>query len=87
MQAHEGECWLRCDQCCIVWTAHDEVAAKAQLAKPLPITGRALPSLVTEAIVGSVREDSLHAVPFRPTATHEDLEELALMHGNAMYEA
>ena len=55
VQVHEGECRLRCDQCCIVWRARDEAWAKAEFAKPLPITGRALLPRATEVIVGSVR--------------------------------
>ena len=51
LQVRESECWLWCGQCCVVWTADDDAPAEAQLAKPLAITGRTLPSRVTGAIV------------------------------------
>ena len=85
-QPHESECWLRCDKCSVAWTSDEAADTKAKLAKPLPITGRLLSSRLVEAIASTMRQDSLRVVLLSPAATHEDMEKLALMHINAMYE-
>ena len=85
-QSDEGECWLRCNKCSIVWSSDDEAVVETQLAQPLPGTGRTLPPRVVESIVGAMRSGNVQVVVFRESVIYADLEELASIHGNPTYE-